>query len=347
MFYSLNLDILFLCLYTIKSTQIKTSLALFFNSIMKNTAILLLAFGGADSIEAIPSFLKNVMRGRVPSPGVIKTIKERYCQIGGKSPITEITRLQAQALQKQLEKKSESISGVYIGMRNWHPFIKETLSEIADTGCKKIIAICMTPQRSNYSANGYEKDVSDGLDGLKEKPDLRFVPEWHMNHLFHEAVAEKITEAMILFKENGQKTAVIFSAHSLPLKVMDNDDSYVHQINETIKGVLSLTGDLDWKLGYQSKGLAPGEWLEPTVDSMLESLPGEGYKNVLIVPIVFVSDHVEILYDIDIVYRQKTESLGLNFQRTKSLNDSPKFIEALSEIVMEILNRDGPSSGSG
>ncbi|MEE9165655.1 MAG: ferrochelatase, partial [Nitrospinota bacterium] len=152
---------------------------------MKDTAILLLAFGGPDSPEAISPFLKNVMRGRAPSPGMIKTIKERYCEIGGKSPITEITRLQAQALQKQLEKKSEAPLQVHIGMRHWHPFIKETLSEITDTGCKKIIAICMTPQRSNYSANGYEKDVSDGLDGLKEKPDLRFVSEWHMNHRFH------------------------------------------------------------------------------------------------------------------------------------------------------------------
>ena len=304
---------------------------------MKDTAILLLAFGGPNTPEDISPFLKNVMRGRVPSPGMIKTITERYSEIGGKSPITEITRLQAQALQKQLEKKSESISGVYIGMRNWHPFIKETLSEIADTGCKKIIAICMTPQRSNYSANGYEKDVSDGLDALKVNPDLRFVPEWHMNHLFHEAVAEKITEAMILFKENGQKTAVIFSAHSLPLKVINNNDPYVNQINETIKGILSVTGELDWKLGYQSKGLAPGEWLEPTVDSIIESLPREGYKNVLIVPVVFVSDHVETLYDIDIVYRCQAESLGLNFQRTKSLNDSSKFIEALSEIVMQVI----------
>ena len=302
---------------------------------MKNTAILLLAFGGADSIEAITPFLKNVMRGRTPSPGMIKTITERYSKIGGKSPITEITCKQAEALQKQLEKKSEVPLRVYVGMRHWHPFIKETLSEIADTGCEKIIAICMTPQRSNYSANGYKKDVFDGLEGFKEKPDISFVSEWHMNQRFQEAVAEKITEAMLPFKENGQKTAVIFSPHSLPLKVMDNDDPYVEQIDETIKGVLSVRGNLDWKLGYQSKGLAPGEWLEPTVESILESLPKEGYKNVLIVPIVFVSDHIETLYDIDIFYRRQAESLGLNFRRTKSLNDSPKFIEALSEIVME------------
>lgn len=305
---------------------------------MNETAVLLLAFGGPDSLEAISPFLKNVMRGRTPSPEMIKTIEERYRKIGGKSPITEITRKQAGALQKQLEKKSEASLSVHIGMRHWHPFIKETLSEIADAGCKKIIAVCMTPQRSNYSANGYEKDVLNGLEGLKEKPDIRFVSEWHMNQRFQEAVAEKINEAIIPFKENGQKTAVIFSAHSLPLKVMDNDDPYVNQINETIKGVLSVTGELDWKLGYQSKGLAPGEWLEPTVESVLKNLPGEGYKNVLIVPIVFVSDHVETLYDIDIVYRQQAESLGLNFNRSKSLNDSPKFIDALSEVVMEAIN---------
>ena len=305
---------------------------------MKNTAVLLLAFGGADSIEAVPSFLKKVMKGRVPSPEALKIIKERYGEIGGKSPITEITRKQAEALQKLLERKSKVSIKVYFGMRNWHPFIKDTLSEIAETGCKKIIALCMTPQRSNYSVSGYGKDIFDSIESLKEKPEVLFVPEWHRNKNFQETVAEKIIEAMIPLKENGGKTAVIFSAHSLPYKVMDKDDPYVNQINETIKGVLSITGELDWKLAYQSRGLAPGEWLEPTVDSVLDGLPEQGYKNVVLVPIVFVSDHIETLYDIDIMYRKQAESLGLNFSRSKSLNDSPKFIEALSEIVMEAIN---------
>ena len=309
-----------------------------FNATMKNTAVLLLAFGGADSIEAVPSFLKNVMKGRVPSPEALKIIKERYGEIGGKSPITDITRKQAEALQKLLEIKSKVSIKVYFGMRNWHPFIKETLSEITDAGCKKIIALCMTPQRSNYSVSGYGKDIFDSIESLKEKPEILFVPEWHKNKRFQEAVAENINEAMIPFKGKGQKTVVIFSAHSLPYKVMGKDDPYVNQINETIKGVLSITGELDWKLAYQSRGLAPGEWLEPTVDSVLDGLPEQGYKNVVLVPIVFVSDHIETLYDIDIMYRKQAESLGLNFSRSKSLNDSPKFIEALSEIVMEAIN---------
>lgn len=305
---------------------------------MKDTAILLLTFGGPDSPEAISPFLESVMKNRTPSSELLDTIKKRYCQIGGKSPLTELTRKQAEALQRLLEKKTKASFKVCIGMRHWHPFIKDALAKITEAGCKNIIAICMTPQRSNYSADGYEKDISEGLKDLKERPKVTFVSEWHLNRCFHEAVAEKIAEAIIPCQKNKQKTAVIFSAHSLPLKFVDKDDPYVDQIKETINGVISYTGPLDWILGYQSRGLAPEKWLEPTVDSILESLPGDGYKNVVIVPIVFVSDHIETLYDIDIVYRQKAESLGLNFNRSKSLNDSPKFIEALSEIVLEKLN---------
>lgn len=307
---------------------------------MNEIAILLLAFGGADSIESIPSFLKNVMKGRDPSPEMIKTIQERYSKIGGESPLADLTRLQAAALEVQLKKKTETEIEVFVGMRYWRPFIKDAISEINQSGHKKIIAICMTPQKSNYSAVGYKKDLDESLNGLDKKPEVIFIPGWHDNKLFQEAVAEKINEAMTPFKESGQKTAVIFSAHSLPLNFMGKDDPYVNQVNESINGILSFTGELDWKLAYQSKGYTPGEWLEPSVESVIEDLPNEGHKNVLIVPLVFVSDHVETLYDIDIQYRNKAESLGLNFSRTESLNDSPKFIEALTEVVMQAISHE-------
>ncbi len=297
-------------------------------------AVLLLSFGGPDSSEAIIPFLKNIIKGRSPTKQVVETMKERYCRIGWKSPITEITLMQAEALERELKNKTKGPLKVYVGMRHWHPFIKDALSEIADEGCKKVIAICMTPQSSNFSTNGYKKDLFDSLQCLKGKTEVTFVPEWYLNPSFQEAVAEKIDLAMAPFKGEGNKTAVIFSAHSLPLRFIGKDDPYVDQIQETIREVLSCTGPLDWRLGYQSRGFIPGDWLEPSVDSILEKLPGEGYKNVLIVPIVFVSDHIETLYDIDILYREKAESLGLVFNRTESLNDSPKFINALAEIVM-------------
>lgn len=307
---------------------------------VKQIAVLLLSFGGPDSPEAITPFLKNIIKGRTPSEEVVEIMKERYCRIGWKSPITEITRMQAEALQKQLNKKTGPSLKVYIGMRHWHPFIRDTLSEITEAGFKKIIAICMTPQRSNFSADGYKKDLYDSLGVLKEKPEVTFVPEWHLNRSFHKAVAEKIVSAMVSFQGDANKTSVIFSAHSLPLKFISKDDPYRDHIQETIMGVLSYTGPLDWKLGYQSRGFIPGDWLEPSVDSVLENLPAEGYKNVLIVPIVFVSDHIETLYDIDIQYREKAESLGLVFNRSKSLNDSPKFIDSLAEIVMKEIGNE-------
>jgi ferrochelatase len=305
----------------------------------KDIAVLLLSFGGVDSPDAILPFLKNIIKGRAPSQEVVDTMRERYNRIGGKSPITDITRMQAHALQSKLKNITKESLKVYVGMRHWHPFIKDTLLEIEKAGCKKIIAICMTPQRSKFSAGGYKNDLLEGIKGLQKKPEVVFVPEWHLNCCFHEAVAEKINSAMASFKNKGNKTAVIFSAHSLPLKFLDKDDPYVKQIQETIREVLTFTGPLDWRLGYQSRGFIPGDWLEPTVESIIENLPEEGYKNVLIVPIVFVSDHIETLYDIDILYREQAESLDLNFNRSESLNASPKFIDALAEIVIgEISN---------
>jgi ferrochelatase len=135
------------------------------------------------------------------------------------------------------------------------------------------------------------------------------------------------------FEHHG-KTAVIFSAHSLPLGFLEPSDQYVRQIEETINGLTAITGPLKWNLGYQSKGKRAGDWLEPDIGSIIEGLPKQGFKNVLIVPIGFVADHVETLYDIDIEYRRKAQSIGLRFRRTASLNDTPKFIEALSDIVL-------------
>ena len=133
----------------------------------------------------------------------------------------------------------------------------------------------------------------------------------------------------------GERVQVIFSAHSLP----DKDDLYVKQLNETIEGIIKLTGDISWHLGFQSKGMSAGEWLEPTIDSIFERLSREGKKYILIVPVGFVSDHIETLYDIDIFYKETAKSLGLIFHRTESLNDSPKFIESLSSIVREHLQQ--------
>ena len=337
-------------------------------------AVLLLAFGCPDSTESIEPFITNVMGGRKPSPNQLQKIKERYLMIGGHSPLLDITRRQAEALEKKLNSTSSfsppykggdrggRYFKVFVGMRYWHPFIKDTLNEIKNSGAERIVAVVMAPHYSKLSTGNYIKAVNEAMAELTPPipPFLRgsegglaisFINNWHIHPLFLEAVAEKIKKGISYFKDiNKADIQIIFSAHSLP-KIPPSppfdkggkggleDDPYVKQLNETIEGIIKLTGDISWHLGFQSKGMSAGEWLEPTIDSIFERLSREGKKYILIVPVGFVSDNIETLYDIDIFYKETAKSLGLIFHRTESLNDSPKFIESLSSIVREHLQQ--------
>jgi len=322
-------------------------------------AVLLLAFGCPDSIESIEPFITNVMGGRKPSPNQLQKIKERYLMIGGRSPLLDITKKQAEALEKELNSTSSfsppykggdrggRYFKVFVGMRYWHPFIKDTLNEIKNSGAERIVAVVMAPHYSKLSTGNYIKAVNEAMAELTPPipPFLRgsegglaisFINNWHIHPLFLEAVAEKIKKGISYFKDiNKADIQIIFSAHSLPEK----DALYVKQLNETIEGIIKLTGDISWHLGFQSKGMSAGEWLEPTVDSILDKLSEDGKKYILIVPVGFVSDNIETLYDIDIIYKETAKSLGLIFHRTESLNDSPKFIESLAAIIREHLQQ--------
>jgi len=293
-------------------------------------AVLLLAFGGPESLDDVGPFLQNIS-GRRLSSEQTEEIVERYKLIGGKSPLREITERQAGALQKKLDDQKKPYE-VFIGMRYWHPYIKETLDEITGKGITDIKAIIMAPQKSEFSENGYQKALDTAIKELELDCNIKLVSEWYSNKNFVHGMAERIKKGISSF-EDEDTTLVLFTAHSLPLKFISPADRYVTQIQKTIEAILEITGELNWKMGFQSKGMIPGDWLEPTVDSILKSLTWEGYKGVLFVPICFVSDHVETLYDIDIVYRDKVESQGLQFSRAESLNDSPELIEALADLV--------------
>ena len=266
-------------------------------------AVLLLAFGCPDSIESIEPFITNVMGGRKPSPNQLQKIKERYLMIGGRSPLLDITKKQAEALEKELNSTSSFSPPykvgdrggkdfrVFVGMRYWHPFIKDTLNEIKNSGAERIVAVVMAPHYSKLSTGNYIKAVNEAMAELTPPipPFLRggegglaisFINNWHIHPLFLEAVAEKIKKGISYFKDiNKADIQIIFSAHSLPEK----DALYVKQLNETIEGIIKLTGDISWHLGFQSKGMSAGEWLEPTIDSIFERLSREGKKYVLIV----------------------------------------------------------------
>ena len=297
-------------------------------------ALLLLAFGGPRSPDEVEPFLTLLFRGKKPSSEQLERVKERYRLIGGGSPLPEITFNQAKALEKSLDSKGYLFKSC-VGMRYGHPLIEETVKEILQDGITEIIALPMAPFQSRASTGAYIEEVTRVKKNLDEEISLSFIVGWHLHPLFLESVQEKVEEGLRQFTlEDGKKVHLIFTAHSLPISLVENEP-YVKDIEETIREVLKKIKPLPWHIAFQSRGLGPEEWLGPDVESVLSDLSKQKVHEVLIVPIGFVSDHIEILYDIDIFFQEKAKSLGMLLKRSPSLNYSGKFIEALAKIVEE------------
>jgi ferrochelatase len=285
-------------------------------------------------LDEVEFLLTRLFNGRKPSPEQLDRVKERYRLIGGSSPLPEITWGQAKALEKKLNAKGYPFKS-YVGMRYGHPLIEETMKEILRDGIKRVIAIPMAPFRSRASTGAYVEEVNRVQKNLGGALEISFVEGWHLHPLFLEAIREKIREGLKEFNQEERKgVRLLFTAHSLPKSIVENDP-YASEIEASIKGVIEGIDPFPWHMAYQSKGGGSEEWVGPDVESVLEDLSKEKIREVLVVPIGFVSDHIEILYDVDILYRKKAESLGMILKRTQSLNNSEKFIEALAAMVEE------------
>lgn len=309
-------------------------------------ALLLLAFGGPRSLDEVEPFLTRLFRGRKPSPEQLDRIKERYRLIGGASPLPEITFEQAKALENRLNTTGNHFKS-YVGMRYGHPLIEETLRKILQDGMKTVMALPMAPFRSRASTGAYIEAVTQAQKKFEEKVDISFVEGWHLHPLFLEAIQEKIEEGLLKFtEEERQRIHLIFTAHSLPKSLVESDP-YVKDMEESVRGVLKKIEPFPWHVAFQSRGMGTEEWLGPDVESTLIELSQQKVREILIIPIGFVADHIEVLYDIDIFYREKAESMGMVLKRTASLNFSGRFIEALATIVEEHIRRSKVSRGRG
>ncbi|MDI6761638.1 MAG: ferrochelatase [Thermodesulfobacteriota bacterium] len=294
-------------------------------------ALFLLAFGGPRSLEEV-EFLLTCLFGRKPSPELLERVKERYRLIGGCSPLPTITERQARALEEKLNSRGYLFKS-YVGMRYSQPLVEETLKEILQDGVKEVVAIPMAPFRSRFSTGAYKEELNRANKISGEKLKITFIEGWHSHPLFLQAVAERVVEGLKQFTpEESRRVHLIFTAHSLPESVIGNDP-YVHDMKESVDEVVKRIEPLSWHMAFQSKGGGPGKWIAPDVESILVEINKIGVREVLIVPIGFVSDHIEVLYDIDILYKEKAESLGMILKRTPSLNFSERFIEALASIV--------------
>lgn len=299
--------------------------------------VLLLAFGGPDSPEAIEPFMTNLMGGRKPPPAVVEKVKARYELIGGKSPLPETTAQQARALEERLQSAGGNYK-VYVGMRYWHPFISEAIREMAKAGVRQAVAISLSPHYAGVSTGAYEKGIQEALAETGSDINIVMAPGWYDHPLYIQALIDNITVALNKYTPEKQpEVQVIFSAHSLPLSHIEGGDPYVDQIKTTINNVVAKMNIKNWQLAYQSKGGGREIWLGPEVEEVLEKLHAAGHKDILVVPVSFASDHIETLYDIDIVQRNKAKELGLNFARAAALNTSPKFIAALADVARNSL----------
>lgn len=302
-------------------------------------ALLLLAFGGVDSEKDIEPFIRNVLKGRPVTAEMIVKAKDRYRLIGGGSPLLRITEAQAKAISDLLNADPAATHTYrpYVGMRYWDPFIKDTVRRIKDDGINSAAAIIMAPFISRVATGGYDTDVKDTVKELGGTPEVNFTMPFHINLKFIDLIADRVNQELKSFAAR-QDALVIFSNHSLPLSALEGDP-YEMMINQTANEVVKKAGKFDHKVSYQSAGSGPRVWLGPTTEDVIIEAKKKGKKGVVLVPLGFVADHVETLYDIDILFRKTAESLGLVFKRCPSINTDPGFISLLADLVKTLPER--------
>jgi protoporphyrin/coproporphyrin ferrochelatase len=287
-----------------------------------SAGVLLLAHGTPDSLDEMPDYLRLVRGGREPSAELVEEMRHNYAVIGGRSPLTDITRAQAAALQLALGDGTP----VLVGMRNWKPFVADALREAAQAGLTRLVALPMAPQYSTLSVGKYKEAVE------RSRPDgmaVRFVDSWHEHPGLLDAFAEKLRAA----GEAAPWDDVIFTAHSLPERVVREGDPYPEQVAATARGVAARAGLPRYRQAYQSAGRTPEPWLGPPLEEAIGEAARRGARRVLVVPIGFVCDHTEVLFDIDVQAQAAARAEGLTLRRTESLNTSPAFIRALADLV--------------
>jgi ferrochelatase len=287
---------------------------------MPRVGVLLMAHGTPSSLDDMPEYLKLVRGGRPPSDELVREMRENYGAIGGRSPLTDITEAQAAALRERLGPEIP----VAVGMRNWHPFIKEALAHLAAGGVTHVIGIPMAPQFSTLSVQKYLDAATMTLP-----PGVRFeaIESFHAHPLLLDAFAERVWSA-----QPKPDELVIFTAHSLPEKAIAAGDRYADEVAATARGVADRVGLRKYASAYQSAGRTPERWIGPSLEQLLDDKSAT-QRRFLVVPIGFVCDHTEILFDIDIQAARMARELATSLRRTESLNTSPTFIAMLEELV--------------
>jgi protoporphyrin/coproporphyrin ferrochelatase len=287
-----------------------------------NAAVILMAYGSPATAEDVPAYLADIREGRSVSQEAIDELTDRYRRIGGRSPLDEITEAQRAALEGELRVPA------FVGMKHWRPRIAEAVEAAFAEGADTLVGLVLAPHYSRLSIAGYRERLEQAVEGRAK---LVFVESWHDHGPFLDVLAERV---------RGFDGRVVFTAHSLPERILQGGDPYRDQLLKTSRLVAKRAGLEDWSFAFQSASTTGEPWLGPDILEELDTVAANGVRRVLVCPVGFVSDHLEILWDLDIEAREKAAGLGLELERIESLNDDPAFIRALAALVRERLPRE-------
>lgn len=312
-------------------------------SVKSFDAVLLIAFGGPQGLDDIRPFLANVLRGRRVTPARIDEVAHHYERFGGVSPITALTRRQAEGLQARLADSGARLP-VFIGMRNWHPYLADTLAEMSAAGVRRAIGFIAAAHGSYSSCEQYKENVRDARQALRDRglPDvgITYTPSWYAHPGFIDANAAHVREALSrLPAELAARAQIVFTAHSIPLPLAERS-LYREQLRHSSRLVAEALGRRDWAVVYQSRSGRPEDpWLEPDVCDHLRAERARGLEAAVLCPLGFVCDHIEVLYDLDHEAAGVAAEIGLALTRAEAVNDDPRFIEMMANVVLNVCER--------
>lgn len=294
--------------------------------------LLIMAYGGPDKLEDVAPYLRDVRNYRPTSDEIIHEITERYEQIGGRSPILELTQAEAAGIEKSLN----DLAGdgerwkVWVGMRHWHPFIKDVLAEMEAAGVERAVGLVMAPHYSYMSIGAYFKRAEEAGNSIELAP----VKSWNLNPGYLDALHDRLADVLETFSEDVRdEVPIIFTAHSLPERILERNDPYPDELRATVDALMERLPGREWHWAYQSAAMTADPWLGPDAGEVIEELASQGKRHVIICPIGFVCEHVEILFDIDIEYQQLAQKLDVHLKRIEMLNDHPDMLAGLAQVA--------------
>ena len=296
---------------------------------MNRIGLLVMAYGGPNNIDEVEPYLMDVRGYRPTSPEIIHEVRERYREIGGRSPILEQTQAQAAALEFALNIKRQEFKA-FVGMRHWHPYIKDTLAEMQKQGIQHAVGLVMAPHYSQMSIEAYFKKIDEADSSIEVVP----IKNWHLLPGYLDALVSRVRAALERFPADVRsQVPVIFSAHSLPQRILEWNDPYPEQLRATVDAVMQRLGDQPHDFAFQSAAISDEPWLGPDVSESIKRFAAQGQKNIISCPIGFVCEHVEVLYDIDIVYQKLAKSLGVRLERIEMVHTAPQMVAGLAELI--------------